>query len=118
MAFIWGGTMARRAGHDPRYNSLIGRIYDAVDDADALPDILSGLCERIGGEKAMLGTLMKAPGPLPPPTLFRLDPAVLPTLSARHINNVWRQHMVTLPVGRPAASDSFVPLDEVRRTDL
>lgn len=97
---------------------LIRRIYDAVDNVDALPDVLSGLCERIGGENGMLGILMKAPGSLPSPVLFRLDPAVMQTLNARHLNNVWRRHMVTLPVGSPAASDSFVSLDEVRRTDL
>jgi DNA-binding CsgD family transcriptional regulator len=98
--------------------SLIRRIYDAVDNAGALPDVLSGLCEHIGGESGMLGILMKAPGPLPSPVLFRLDPAVLQLLNARHLDNVWRRHMVTLPVGSPAASDSLVPLDEVRRTDL
>lgn len=96
----------------------IRRIYDAVDDIDALRDVLSGLCERIGGENGMLGVLMKAPGSLPSPVLFRLDPAVMQTLNARHLNNVWRRHMVTLPVESPAASDSFVSLDEVRRTDL
>ena len=97
---------------------LIRRIYDAVDDVDALPDVLSGLCEHIGGENGMLGMLMKAPGSLPSPALFRLDPAVMQTLNARHLNNVWRQHMVTLPVGRPAASDSFVSFDQVRCTDF
>jgi len=96
----------------------IRRIYDAVDDVDALRDVLSGLCERIGGENGMLGVLMKAPGSLPSPVLFRLDPAVMQTLNARHLNNVWRRHMVTLPVKSPAASDSFISLDEVRRTDL
>jgi len=97
---------------------LIRQIYDAVDNVDALPDVLSGLCERIGGENGMLGVLMKAPGSLPSPVLFRLDPAVMQTLNARHLNNVWRRHMVTLPVGSPAASDSFVSFDQVRRTDL
>jgi len=97
---------------------LIRRIYDAVDNVDALPDVLSGLCERIGGENGILGILMKAPGSLPSPILFRLDPAVMQTLTARHLNNVWRQHMVTLPVGSPAASDSFVSFDQVRRTDF
>jgi DNA-binding CsgD family transcriptional regulator len=99
-------------------NSLIRRIYDAVDNDDALPDVLSGLCERIGGENGILGILMKAPGSLPSPVLFRLDPAVMQTLNARHLNNVWRQHMMTLRVGSPAASDSFVSFDEVRRTDF
>ena len=97
---------------------LIRRMYDAVDDVDALPDVLSGLCERIGGENGMLGVLMKAPGSLPSPVLFRLDPAGMQTLNARHLDNVWRRHMVTLPVGSPAASDSFVSLDEMRRTEL
>ncbi|MBY5839742.1 helix-turn-helix transcriptional regulator [Rhizobium leguminosarum] len=97
---------------------LIRRIYDAVDDVDALPDVLAGLCERIGGESGILGTLMKASGPLPFAVLFHLDPALMPTLNARHLNNVWRQHMVTLPVGIPAASDSFVSFDQVRRTDF
>ncbi len=97
---------------------LIRRIYDAVDNADALPDVLSGLCERIGGENGILGILKKAPGPLPFAVLFRLDPSLMPTLNARHLNNVWRRHMVTLPVGSPAASDSFVPFDQVRRTDF
>lgn len=97
---------------------LIQRIYDAVDDVDALPDVLSGLCERIGGENGLLGILMKTPGPLPFAVLFRLDPALMPTLNARHLNNVWRQHMVTLPVGIPAASDSFVSFDQLRGTDF
>jgi DNA-binding CsgD family transcriptional regulator len=97
---------------------LIRRIYDTVDNVDALPDVLSSLCERIGGENGMLGVLMKAPGPLPYPVAFRLDPAVMQTLYARHLNNVWRRHGVTLPVGIPAASDSLVSLDEVRRTDF
>lgn len=96
----------------------IRRIYDAVDDVDALRDVLSGLCERIGGENGILGILMKAPGPLPFAILFRLDDALMPTLNARHLNNVWRRHMVTLPVGIPAASDSFVSFDQVRRTDF
>ena len=55
--------MGRRAVYDPGF--LVRRIYDAVDNVDALPDVLSGLCERIGGENGMLGILMKAPGPLP-----------------------------------------------------
>lgn len=97
---------------------LIRRIYDAVDDVDALPDVLSGLCERIGGENAILGILMKAPGPLPFAVLFRLDPSLMSTLNARHLNNIWRRHMVTLPVGSPAASDSFVSIEQVRRTDF
>ncbi|WP_095089804.1 helix-turn-helix transcriptional regulator [Mesorhizobium sophorae] len=99
-------------------SSLIRRIYDAVDDVDALPDVLSGMCERMGGENGMLGILMKTPGPVPFAVLSGLDPALMPTLNARHLNNVWRQHMVTLPVGIPAASDSFVSLDQVRRTDF
>jgi len=99
-------------------DTLIRQIYNAVDNADALPNVLSGLCERIGGENGMLGVLMKAPGPLPYPVTFRLDPAVMQTLYARHINNVWRRHGVTLPVGIPAASDSVVSLDELRRTDF
>jgi DNA-binding CsgD family transcriptional regulator/PAS domain-containing protein len=97
---------------------LVRRIYDAVDNVDALPAVLSGLCERIGGESGMLGILMKTPGPLPFVVLFRLDPSLIPALNARHLNNVWRRHMVTLPVGSPAASDSFVSFDQVRRTDL
>lgn len=97
---------------------LIRRIYDAVDDVDALPDVLSSFCERIGGENGILGILMKAPGPLPFAVLFGLDPSLMPTLNARHLNNVWRRHMVTLPVGSPAASDSFVSFDQVRRTDF
>ena len=36
-------------------DSLIRGIYDAVDNVDALPDVLSSLCERIGGENGMLG---------------------------------------------------------------
>jgi DNA-binding CsgD family transcriptional regulator len=108
----WASKMQRDT------DSLIRRIYDAVDNADALPDVLSGLCERIGGENGMLGVLMKAPGPLPYPVLFRLDPAVMKTLYARHINNVWRRHGVAIPVGIPVASDSLVSLDEVRRTDF
>lgn len=96
----------------------IQRIYDAVDDVDALRDVLSGLCERIGGENGILGILMKAPGPLPFALLFRLDDALLPMLNARHLNNAWRQHMVTLPVGIPAASDSFVSFEQLRRTDF
>lgn len=98
--------------------SLIGEVYDAVEDAGALQDVLSGVCKRIGGETGMLGILTKVPGPLPTQALYRLDPAVLPTLKARHLCNVWQQHMVTLPVGSPAASDSFVSFDHVRRTDL
>ena len=97
---------------------LVRRIYDAVDNADALPDVLSGFCERIGGENGIIGILKKTPGPLPLAVLFRLDPALMPTLNARHLNNAWRRHMVTLPVGSPAASDSFVSFDEVRRTDF
>ena len=97
---------------------LIRRIYDAVDNVDALPDVVRGLCERIGGENGILGILMKAPGPLPFAVLFRLDPSLLPTLNARHLDNVWRRYMVTLPVGSPAASDSFVSFDQVRRTDF
>ena len=97
---------------------LIQRIYDAVDGVDALPDVLSDLCERVGGENGILGILMKTPGPLPFAVLFRLDPSLMPTLNARHLNNVWRRHMVTLPVGSPAASDAFVPFDQVRRTDF
>ena len=61
---------------------------------------------------------MKSPGPMPLPVSFRLDPAVMQTLYARHLDNVWRQHMDALPVGSPAASDSFVALDRVRRTDF
>ena len=53
---------------------LIRRIYDAVDDVDALPDVLSGLCERIGGENGLLGILMKTPGPLPLRFSFALIP--------------------------------------------
>lgn len=106
----------RAMQHDTGF--LIRRIYDAADDVDALPDVLSGLCERIGGESGMLGILMKAPGSLPSPFLFRLDPAVMQTLNARHLDNVWRRHMVTLPVGSPAASDSFVSLDQLRGTDF
>ena len=56
---------------------LIRRIYDAVDNVDALPDVLSGLCERIGGENGILGILMKTPGPLPFAVLFRLDPSLI-----------------------------------------
>ena len=97
---------------------LIRRIYDAVDNVDALPDVLSGLCERIGGENGLLGILMKAPGPVPFVVPFRLDPAFMPTLSARHLNNVWRQHMAILRVGVPAASDQFVSFDQLRRTDF
>jgi DNA-binding CsgD family transcriptional regulator len=97
---------------------LIRRIYDAVDNVDALPDVLSGLCERIGGENGILGILKKTPGPLPLAVLFRLDPSLMPTLNARHLNNVWRRHMVTLPVGSPAASDSFVSFDQLRHTDF
>ena len=97
---------------------LIRRIYDAVDNVDALPDALSGLCERIGGENGILGILMKAPGPLPSAVLFRLDPALLPALNARHLNNVWRARMVTGPVGIPVASNSFVKFDQLRRTDF
>jgi hypothetical protein len=97
---------------------LIRRIYDAVDNVDTLPDVLSGLCERIGGENGILGILMKTPGPLTFAVLFRLDPSLMPTLNARHLNNVWRRKMVTLPVGIPAASDSFVPFDQVRGTDF
>lgn len=112
------GKLASKAQNDTSF--LVRRIYDVVDDAEALPDILSCLCEHIGGESGMLGILMKgpAPPPLPPPTLFRLDPAVMPTLFERHLDNVWRQHMVTLPVGSPATSDSFVSFDQVRRTDF
>jgi len=97
---------------------LIQRIYDAVDDVDALPDVLSGLCERIGGENGLLGILSEDPRATALAVLFRLDPALMPTLNARHLNNVWRQHMVTLPVGVPAASDSFVSFDQLRGTDF
>ena len=37
---------------------LIRRIYDAVDNVDALPDVVRGLSERIGGENVILGILM------------------------------------------------------------
>ena len=97
---------------------LIRRIYDAVDDVDALPDVLSGVCELVGGENGMLGILMKSPEAMPLTVLFRLDPAVMQTLYARHLNNVWRQHMVTRPVGLPVASDSLVSFDQLRRTDF
>jgi len=112
-------TRGRRASPKQRDASvLIGQIYDAVEDFEALPEVLSVLCERIGGRSAMLGILMKIPGPMPLPVSFRLDPAVMETLYARHLDNVWRQHIDTLPVGIPAASDSFVPLEHVRRTDF
>lgn len=96
----------------------IQRIYDAVDDVDALRDVLSGLCERIGRENGILGILTKAPGPLPFAILFRFDAALMPTLNARHLNNVWRQHMVTRPVGIPVASDALVSFEQLRHTDF
>jgi DNA-binding CsgD family transcriptional regulator len=108
----WAPNMQRDTG------SLIRGIYDAVDDTDALPTVLSSLCERVGGENGILGILMKSPGPLPFAVLSRLDPSLMPTLNARHLNNVWRRNMVTLPVGSPASSDSFVSFDQVRRTDF
>ena len=44
---------------------LVRRIYDAVDNADALPEVLSGFCELIGGENGILGILKKTPGAIP-----------------------------------------------------
>lgn len=113
------GTRGGRSPSMRRDSSvLIPQIYDAVEDSEALPQALSGLCDLIGGQSAMLGILMKAPGPTPLPVSLRLDPAVMQTLFARHLDNVWRRHMDALPVGSPAASDSFVPLDRVRGTDF
>src|SRR5215831_13177054 len=98
--------------------SLIQRIYDAVDDVDAMQDVLSGLCERIGGENGILGHLTKPPGPLNFAVFFRLDPDLMATLNARHLDNVWRQVIVTSPVGIPIAGDSLVPFDKLRRTEF
>jgi hypothetical protein len=64
---------------------VIARIYDAVEDVDALPVILSALFERIGGEIGVLSILLKRPGPLPFASLIRLDPNLTATLNAGHV---------------------------------
>ena len=97
---------------------VIERIYDTVDDVGALPDVLSGLCERIGGENGILSIVPKRPGPLAFASLFRLDPEFMPILNDRHVRNVWTKRMVTQPVGMPIASDAFAPFDQLKRTDF
>lgn len=97
---------------------VIARIYDTVDDVDALPDVLSALCERIGGESGILTIMPKDQSPVPFSSLLRVDPGLLATFSARHMQNPWAKHMVTHPVEVPISSDAITPWDGFRRTDF
>ena len=97
---------------------LIARIYDAVENIDALQDVLAALSARSGGENAILATVLKKPGRRPFASLFRLDPAALARLNARHVSHLWTLHMQQHQVGVAVASDAFAPLERLRRTDF
>ncbi|MBX3501320.1 MAG: helix-turn-helix transcriptional regulator [Alphaproteobacteria bacterium] len=97
-------------------NELVERIYDTVEDLDALPDVLSLLCDRIGGRNAVFHVLSRKPGPVPFVSLYRVDPRATQTWSERHVDNLWARHMLAHPVCVPVAGDSFAPLDRMRRT--
>jgi len=106
----------RILSHD--HDRIIERIYDVVEDIDTLPDVLSALSDRIRGESAILAVVLKKPGPRPFASLFRLDPESMAKLNANHVQHLWTQHMLKHAVGVPVASDSFAPLDRLRRTDF
>jgi DNA-binding CsgD family transcriptional regulator len=97
-------------------HQLIARIYDTVDDVDALPDVLSLLCDRVDGQSAIYHVLPRKLGSVPFASLYRIDPELTAAWSERHVDNLWTQPMITHPVCVPAAGDSFVPLERMRRT--
>jgi len=97
---------------------VIARIYDAVEDIDLLPEVLSALSDRVGGESAILAIVLKRPGPRPFASLFRLDPESMTRLNTKHMDHLWTHYMLKHAVGVPVASDAFAPLERLRRTDF